>query len=116
MVDKRTIDKLLIDKKIPKMEFYSHLGMTATGYTQMWEKDTMRVSTLKRIAEILEIPLIELLEYRSTRPDMAKENEVPYAKGLQAKLIECMEKKEALYERLVALEEERTRLLMQIKK
>jgi len=47
------IEVLRNRKKIPKMDFYSQIGMTHKGFNQMMENESIKVSTLQKIAEVL---------------------------------------------------------------
>lgn len=51
------IDEIREQKKMPKMEFYELLGMTDSGYRRSIERHSLRVDTLERIAEVLEVPV-----------------------------------------------------------
>lgn len=44
-------------KNIPKMEFYSQIGMSHKGFSQMVENESIKVSTLQKIAEVLGVPV-----------------------------------------------------------
>lgn len=55
------VDKLLADRKLTTKWLYERIGMTKTGYRQMWERDTVKYMTLVEIADALRVPLNELL-------------------------------------------------------
>lgn len=55
------VDKLLADRKLTTKWLYERIGMTKTGYRQMWERDTVKYLTLVEIASALRMPLNELL-------------------------------------------------------
>lgn len=54
---RQLIEKLLLDRKISKMDFYAQIGMSSTGFNQSLENNSMKVSTLQKIAEVLGIPI-----------------------------------------------------------
>lgn|GEM_PF-6286047 len=43
------------------MEFYKLIGMSSTGYNQMFENNSMKIATLERIAEVLNVSATDLL-------------------------------------------------------
>lgn len=53
-------------KKIPKMEFYSKVGMTHKGFNQMVENNSIKVSTLNKIADVLGVPVGSFFESHTT--------------------------------------------------
>lgn len=108
-MDKSVIDRILVEKSIAKMDFYKQIGLTGQGYARMFENDSMKVSTLVKISEVLGVSIIELLG------EKPKENGAQ-ALAWQSKLLTCMESKESLYERLVASEEEKVKILLQKEK
>lgn len=54
---KQRIEDLRLSKKIPKMDFYEQVGMTSKGFNQMFENNSIKLSTLQKIAELLEVPI-----------------------------------------------------------
>lgn len=80
------------------MDFYSQIGLTGQGYSRMFENDSMKVSTLLKIAEVLQVSVTELLGEKLTQK-ITKENQTQTI-AWQTKLIECNEKKDELYEKL----------------
>jgi DNA-binding Xre family transcriptional regulator len=69
MINKQQVEKLREERNIPKMEFYSKIGMTAKGYNQMFENDSMKLSTLEKIAAILDVPIVSFFDNGLTAPD-----------------------------------------------
>lgn len=61
MIDIKFVDQLRKSRGISKMEFYKLIGMSSTGYNQMFENNSMKIATLEKIAEVLKIPATELL-------------------------------------------------------
>lgn len=51
------IENLRTIKKISQTDFAKKIGMTQTGYSQMIKNNDLKVSTLQKIAEILEKPV-----------------------------------------------------------
>jgi DNA-binding Xre family transcriptional regulator len=60
-MDYERIDMLRQKRKIRKMEFYRLIGMTETGYKNMRISNSIKVSTLQKIAEVLKVSIFELL-------------------------------------------------------
>ena len=58
---RKKIEKLLIEKRISKRDFIEKIGMSNAGYYHMYENNSMKVSVLLKIAEVLETPVINLL-------------------------------------------------------
>jgi DNA-binding Xre family transcriptional regulator len=71
------IDKLRIGRKIAKMEFYTAIGMTHGGYKNMIENDTIKLSTLKRIAEVLRVPVSEIFTDKKSLSDKVSDGRMP---------------------------------------
>lgn len=55
------VDKLLQERKLTTKWLYEKIGMTKTGYRQMWERDTVKYITLQQIAAALRITMPVLL-------------------------------------------------------
>lgn len=87
MIDKQQIDELREMRKIPKMEFYTMIGMSSKGYSQMFENGSLKISTLERIAEVLEVPIVYFFEKKSQKPTV---------EDLQTKVNELYEENRAL--------------------
>lgn len=49
------IERLREERKIPKVAFYSKIKMSSTGYLKMVDGDSMKMSTLRKICEVLEV-------------------------------------------------------------
>jgi DNA-binding Xre family transcriptional regulator len=82
MLNYSKIEMLRAQKKIPKMEFYKSIEMTDTGYKKMLESNSMKVSTLEKIAEILGVKPTSFFEDASVgEPD-----------DLQKKYIDILER------------------------
>ncbi len=64
-MDYERIDMLRQRRKIQKMVFYKLIGMTEAGYKNMRLSNSIKVSTLEKIAEVLEVSVFELLEQKS---------------------------------------------------
>lgn len=58
---KNKIEKALIEKEISKKDFLLNIGMSAAGYWQMLESNSMKVTTLLKISEVLKLPVSYLL-------------------------------------------------------
>jgi DNA-binding Xre family transcriptional regulator len=58
----KTIEGLRKLQGIGKMEFYRLVEMTSVGYATMVKNDTMKLSTLKKIAEVLKTSLADILD------------------------------------------------------
>lgn len=56
------IEALRKEKKIPKMDFYEKIDMTSKGYTLMVENNSIKVATLQKIAEVLDVPVSTFFE------------------------------------------------------
>jgi len=61
MVDIKLVDRIRKSRGISKMEFYKLIGMSSTGYNQMFENNSMKIATLERIAEVLNVSATDLL-------------------------------------------------------
>lgn len=114
MIDKELVDKLRAERKISKTAFPKLIGMSGTGYKQMWENNSMKVETLEKIAQVLGVAVAVFFE--SPKEDLIKEDQLDYNNELQTKLIQCMEKKEELYERLLLSEAERKDMAEKLKR
>lgn len=112
MIDKKTVDQLRAKRKISKTEFPKLIGMSNTGYNQMWENNSIKVETLHKIAQILQVPVTYFFE---PKPVLTSEDDLLYETSLQSRLILCLEKQEQLYERLLAAEVEKVRLLEELR-
>ncbi len=66
------VDKLLADRKLTTKWLYERIGMTKTGYRQMWERDTVKYMTLMEIAEALRVPMPELLDMQGAASTTAE--------------------------------------------
>jgi DNA-binding Xre family transcriptional regulator len=51
------IESIRKEKKIPKMDFYAKIDMTSKGYALMVENNSIKVATLQKIADALEVPI-----------------------------------------------------------
>ena len=58
---RKKIEKILIEKGISKRDFIDKIGMSNAGYYHMYENNSMKVSVLLRIAEVLETPVLSIL-------------------------------------------------------
>jgi transcriptional regulator with XRE-family HTH domain len=51
------IELLRKKKKISKTEFYEAIGMSNNGFLQMVENNSMKITTLQKIADVLGVPV-----------------------------------------------------------
>lgn len=51
------IEEIRKEKNISKTEFYKAIGMSTTGFLQMVENNSMKITTLEKIAEVLNVPI-----------------------------------------------------------
>lgn len=58
---KRRVENLLTDRKLPSKWLYEQVGMTKTGWRQMWENSSMKVHVLQRMASVLGLTVGELM-------------------------------------------------------
>jgi DNA-binding Xre family transcriptional regulator len=58
----KNIEKYRILNRISKMDFYTLIGLTSTGYAAMVKNNTIKLSTLMIIAEKLNVSLADLLK------------------------------------------------------
>lgn len=58
----RMIEDRRRDKKISKSEFYELIGISQPGYRKMVENVDMKLSTLSKIADVLEMPINAFFE------------------------------------------------------
>lgn len=58
----RKIDNLLIEQNLKREDLIYFLEMSKTGFLQMFDNDTIKVRTLKRIAKFFNKPIIYFLE------------------------------------------------------
>ena len=92
------IEKVMNEKKVPKMEFYSKIGMTNTGFAKAVSNKNIKISTLLKIAEVLETPIEYFLDEKVTdkiEEKVTDEFERKYY-GLLEKYNACLEEKDAL--------------------
>jgi len=61
MIDIKLVDRLRKSRGISKMDFYKMIGMSSTGYNQMFENKSMKIATLEKIAEVLHVSAADLL-------------------------------------------------------
>lgn len=86
---------------MPKMEFYKKVGISAAGYSDMVEKQTMKVSTLEKIAEVLDIPVYMFFLEKS---QTVNEDSVEYStNSWKDRYIKCQEEKSELQEKIIEL-------------
>jgi len=120
----KKIDDLRRSRNLPKMKFYALIGMSERGYNTAKAHASLKLQTLAKIASVLEVPINYFFEDK-TPEDLNKPAEDQQGKpidatdssfewGLQAKLIECIDKLEALYERLLNSEAERMQLRQEL--
>lgn len=53
---------------LPKMEFYKLIQMSDVGYTAMVKNHTIKLATLEKIADVLNISIFELLHDEPSEP------------------------------------------------
>jgi transcriptional regulator with XRE-family HTH domain len=51
------IELLRKKKRISKTEFYEAIGMSTNGFLQMVENNSMKITTLQKIADVLGVPM-----------------------------------------------------------
>lgn len=85
MIDKQIIDDLLKERKITAKELFITIGMTQTGYRQMFERGTMKVSTLQKIAAFFNLPITYFFNQTNT------ENKAAGDADYKEKYLECVE-------------------------
>lgn len=61
MIDIKLVDRIRKSRGISKMDFYKLIGMSSTGYNQMFENNSMKIATLEKIAEVLHVSATDLL-------------------------------------------------------
>jgi DNA-binding Xre family transcriptional regulator len=59
------IEKLLEERQMPKMTFYSKIGMSDVGYNKMRKGGSLKMITLAKIAEVLQVSIISLMQMPS---------------------------------------------------
>jgi|GEM_PF-4689573 len=77
---KARIDDLRIKRGLTEKWLYLKVGMTKTGYRQMWERDTLRVVILEDIARHLGTTLVRLIIPEEQSPQVA-EPVAPYGRA-----------------------------------
>jgi transcriptional regulator with XRE-family HTH domain len=56
------IEKIRKDRNISKTDFYKAIDMTTNGYLQMVENNSIKVTTLQKIADVLRVPMTAFFE------------------------------------------------------
>lgn len=59
---KAKVDELRDRRGFTEKRLYERIGMTKTGYRQMWERDTVRLTVLDQVARVLSTDLVSLLK------------------------------------------------------
>jgi hypothetical protein len=122
----KKIDDLRRSRNLPKMKFYAQIGMSERGYNTAKAHASLKLQTLAKVAAVLEVPINYFFEDK-TPEDLKKPAETGGTVnttinasehtpewGLQSKLMECIDKLEALYERLLHSEAERMQLRQEL--
>lgn len=63
---RRRVENLLEERSLTAKWLYTTIGMTKTGYRQMWENSTIKLVTLYAIAEALKVSTDELMHGRQS--------------------------------------------------
>ena len=59
------IDQILRERNIRRKELYEYLEMTKGGFYQALKRNTIKFSTVEKIAEFLNVPMCELCGLRN---------------------------------------------------
>lgn len=86
------VDNLLAEKKLTAKWLYELIGMTKTGYRQMWERDSLRVDTLHRIAHALGTTPMDLLADEPRAAPRVSEPVAPYGKRYLEQRVDDLER------------------------
>lgn len=62
-------------KGIPKMKFYQLIDMSDVGYSAMVKKHSIKLATLEKIAEVLNISIFELIAEEANQSQTPTEKE-----------------------------------------
>ena len=79
---KRRVEKLLQQKKLTQQWLYDTVGMTKTGWREMWKRKSVKVTVMQDIAAALRVNMADLLA--ADAPDQLPTASEPQA-GYQAK-------------------------------
>lgn len=58
---RQRVENLLQERSLTAKWLYTAIGMTKTGYRQMWDNSTIKLVTLYAIAEALQVPAGRLM-------------------------------------------------------
>lgn len=74
------VEKILEARKLTLKWLYDRIGMSKTGYRQMWQANSIKVTVLLDIARALQLDVRDLLyaEAPEKLPLLAKEPSAPY--------------------------------------
>lgn len=90
--------------KLPKMEFYSMIGLTAEGFRGSVKNRTMKVETLEKISEVLNIPIHSFF---SENPEISvvEDGGLNYKTDYKQQLIESQQEQIRLHKKIEELQE-----------
>lgn len=71
------IEKFREMRKIPKMEFYKLIGMSSKGYVQMVQNNSIKLSTLQKMADVLKVEIGDFFPSDKNK-DIAQEETTSY--------------------------------------
>lgn len=96
---KARVDKLREGQKHTDKWLYERIGMTKTGYRQMWERDTVRFTTLESIATALNVTVLDLLDKEKPPSSTTAEPATQYGKVYLEDRVDELERRVAALER-----------------
>lgn len=94
-------------RNIAKMLFYEKIGMSPNGYSDMVKNNSLKIVTLEKIAEVLNVKVVDLVKELPPLPGVVKDADVnhvlndngeDYGTDYKAKYLETLEKYTQLLE------------------
>jgi len=58
---KATVDGLLKERQLPEKWLYQAVGMSKTGYREMWQRGSVKATTIQAMADAFRLTLEQLL-------------------------------------------------------
>lgn len=92
-VVKERVEKRLKEKGLTLQWLFERIGVTKTGYREMWQRESVRVVVLQRIAMALSISVDALLSATPAEPTaIASEPVAPYGKRYLEQRVDDLER------------------------
>jgi DNA-binding Xre family transcriptional regulator len=102
-------------KEIPKGDFYKKIGYSSVGFKAMSINHSIKLSTLEKIAGVLEISIFELLDYKAAKDMRTKASKENMQPEVYENVSEILELQIPDFEKIELLSEKISQLTLELR-